>query len=199
MSTTVAWHQLHEPSDIADAVIGLILDKGQTRYDESVTQVEHALQCGAHALSAGADDAVVLAAFLHDIGHLLLDEHDEKGNFLDTDLRHENVGSRFLANWFDDAVTGPIELHVPAKRYLCGTDPDYAARLSASSIRSLEVQGGAMTDVEIAGFERRPHHEAAVAVRRWDDDAKVEGVACPNIEDFRYRMIHYLERSGGAR
>lgn len=199
MSDTVIWHHLTKPNEIADAVIGLILDKGQTRYDESVTQVEHALQCGAHAHAAGAEDAVVLAAFLHDIGHLLLDEHDENRDFLDADLHHENVGARFLATWFDEAVTVPVELHVPAKRYLCAIEPEYAAGLSAASVRSLAVQGGPMTDTEVAAFERRPHHEAAVAIRRWDDDAKVAGAPVPDIDAFRNRMIHELERSAGTR
>ncbi|MEO0494629.1 MAG: phosphonate degradation HD-domain oxygenase [Actinomycetota bacterium] len=199
MSRTVVWHHLRAPAEIADAVIALILDKGQSRYDESVTQIEHALQCGAHAMAAGAADTVVVAAFLHDIGHLLLDEHDENGDFLDADLHHENVAARFLATWFGEAVTVPIELHVPAKRYLCAIEPDYAAGLSAASVRSLRVQGGAMTPTEIAAFERRPHHEVAIAIRRWDDDAKVAGAPVPDIEDFRRRIIHELARSGDAR
>ena len=198
MSESTAWRHLDTPDEIADAVIGLIADKGQTRYDESVTQIEHALQCGGHAIEGGADNAVVLAAFLHDIGHLLLDEHDKNGNFLDNDLHHEHVGARFLANWFDDAVTVPIALHVPAKRYLCGTEPAYAARLSTSSVRSLEVQGGAMSPDEIADFEGTDHHRAAVAIRRWDDDAKVAGAPTIDIEHFRYRMVHYLKHSGDA-
>jgi len=198
MSESTVWRHLRTPDEIADAVIGLIVDKGQTRYDESVTQVEHALQCGGHAIEADADDAVVLAAFLHDIGHLLLDEHDENGDFLDTDLHHENVGARFLSNWFDRDVTVPIELHVAAKRYLCGTEPAYADRLSMSSVRSLEVQGGAMGPDENAAFEGRNHHRAAVAVRRWDDAAKVAGAKTPDMQDIRKRVVGYLKRSADA-
>ena len=198
MNDTTVWRQLESPAEIADAVIGLITDRGQTRYDESVTQLEHAVQCGGHALDAGAADAVVLASFLHDIGHLLLNEHDENGDFLDTDLHHENVGARFLANWFGDDVTAPIELHVSAKRYLCATEPAYAARLSAASVRSLNVQGGPMPADEVAAFEARAHHRAAVDVRRWDDDAKVEGAAAPDVATFRDLMVRYLEAGPGT-
>ncbi|MEM9042837.1 MAG: HD domain-containing protein [Actinomycetota bacterium] len=198
MTDTIVWRHLDEPTEIADAVIGLIRDRGQSRYDEAVTQLEHAVQCGGHALDAGADDAVVLASFLHDIGHLLLNEHDENGDFLDTDLHHENVGARFLANWFGADVTVPIELHVPAKRYLCATESAYAARLSAASVRSLEVQGGPMPPAEVADFEARDHHRAAVDVRRWDDDAKVEGAAAPDLAVFRQLMVHYLEEAAGT-
>lgn len=194
MSDTIVWRDLDDPTEIADAVIGLIETRGQTRYDESVTQLDHALQCGGHAIDAGAPEATVLAAFLHDIGHLLLNEHDANDDFLGTDLHHENVGARFLRNWFADDVTVPIELHVPAKRYLCAVEPAYAGRLSAASVRSLAVQGGAMTADEVATFESRAHHAAAVAVRRWDDDAKVVDAPAPSIETFHALMVHSLER-----
>jgi phosphonate degradation associated HDIG domain protein len=199
MSDTTTWRHLDRPADIAEAIIGFVSDRGQSRYDESVTQLEHATQCGGHAIAAGADESVVLAAFLHDIGHLLLNEHDANGDFLDTDRHHENVGARFLANWFGSDITSPIELHVPAKRYLCATDRAYIERLSASSVRSLAVQGGPMTEAEIADFESRPHHEAAVAVRRWDDDAKVDGAPAPAVDTFRDLMVTYLERESEAR
>jgi predicted HD phosphohydrolase len=69
------------------------------------------------------------------IGHLLVGEHDDQDDFLDRDLHHEDVGARFLSNWFSPAVTEPIRLHVTAKRYLCAIDPEYHDGLSDASVR----------------------------------------------------------------
>ncbi len=144
----------------------------RTRYSESVTQTEHALQCAALASSAGADDALVAAALLHDIGHLLTVADAGAGHRPDHDRRHEAAGALHLARWFPDAVTRPVALHVAAKRYLCAVDAGYAAGLSPASAHSLALQGGPMTAAQCAAFAADPAAEAAVALRRWDDRAK---------------------------
>mgnify|MGYP001797128233 CR=1 FL=1 len=132
----------------------------------------------------GATTPTIVAAFLHDIGHLLLGEDDGERDFLADDLHHEDVGARFLANWFGPEVTEPIRHHVPAKRYLCAVEPEYHATLSAASTRSLEVQGGPMSDDEVAEFETQPGWAEAVELRRWDDDAKVSGAGTPSLGTF---------------
>ncbi len=189
------WRLLRTPEEVSAAILDLVERKGASRYDEVVTQREHALQCGAHAMAAGASNATITAAFLHDIGHLLLDEHDERGNFLDQDLRHENVGARFLANWFGEDVLAPVRLHVPAKRFLCATDDSYATGLSAASVRSLEVQGGPMSHDEVAAFSELPGHAEAVDLRIWDDLAKTPGAPTPSLEMFGQIMIEVLAES----
>lgn len=195
MTTTAAELQDLRPN-ARDALCNRLFDflqtAGRSRYDESVTQLEHGLQCAHLAETAQYGPTAQIAALLHDIGHLLLDEHDGHGDFLDTDLRHEIVGARLLTRWFGPTIGEPVALHVPAKRYLVATEPDYAATLSEASIRSLRVQGGPMTPAEIAAFQRRPHHQLAVQLRRWDDHGKVAGAHTPPLEHWRPAILSLL-------
>ena len=143
---------------------------------EPVPIGEHMLQAGALAEAAGAEGALVAAALLHDIGHLLGENEDED--------RHGQAGANWLSRWFGDAVTEPVRLHVPAKRYLCAIDAGYFGLLSAESVRTLSLQGGLMTTAEVAAFEALPFSRDAVAVRRWDDQAKDTVVTPPRFAHF---------------
>lgn len=175
--------------EFCDRLFAYLDTAGQTMYDETVTQLEHGLQCAYLAEQAGYSATMQVAALLHDIGHLFLDEHDSKDDFLDSDLRHEIVGARFLTRWFGPEVSGVVALHVPAKRYLVATDEAYRSRLSEASIRSLEVQGGAMTPDEVTRFEELPHSRQAVQLRRWDDLGKVRGAPTPDLEHWRGAVV----------
>lgn len=168
---------------IEDLLAPLRGPDAEAHYAEAVSQREHALQCAALAAADGASDAVIAAALLHDIGHLLGAEAGE-GEAPRVDHRHEDIGARHLRQWFGPSVTAPVALHVDAKRYLCATEDGYHAALSSASVRSLELQGGPMSPAEVVAFEQRPHWQAAVAVRRWDDLAKVPGAATPSLDDF---------------
>jgi gamma-butyrobetaine dioxygenase len=141
---------------------------------EQVTIGTHMLQAGALAEAADAEAALVAAALLHDIGHLRQE----------TDARHGEAGARWLSQWFGEAVTEPVRLHVAAKRYLCTVEPGYFGLLSAESVRTLSRQGGPMTAAEAAAFEVLPHAGDAVAVRRWDDKAKDPAVTPPGFAHF---------------
>jgi phosphonate degradation associated HDIG domain protein len=145
-------------------------------YDEAVTELDHALQTAALARAEGAADHLVAAALLHDVGHLVSDDNVTLDDALVEDFHHERVGARHLARWFGPEITTPVALHVAAKRYLCTVEVGYLDALSPSSVRSLGLQGGPMSAAEVAAFERRSHHGAAVQVRRWDDRAKVAGL-----------------------
>jgi gamma-butyrobetaine dioxygenase len=147
---------------------------GQAYLGEPVTIGVHMRQAGALAEAAGAGPPLVAAALLHDIGHLRQE----------TDTRHGEAGARWLSQWFGEAVTEPVRLHVPAKRYLCATEPGYFGLLSAESVRTLSRQGGPMTAEEAAAFEALPHAADAVAVRRWDDEAKDPAVTPPEFAHF---------------
>ncbi|HMG39872.1 MAG TPA: hypothetical protein VK611_01025 [Acidimicrobiales bacterium] len=160
-----------------DEVLSLYHRWGGERYDEAVAQLDHALQTAASAVSAGAAHAVVAAALLHDVGHLL----ELRG---DAASPHEEVGPAFLSALFPEAVTAPIGLHVAAKRYLCAVEPSYAAGLSAGSVRSLRRQGGPMSGDEVTAFEAVAGWRDAVALRRWDDAGKVDGAAVPGLSDY---------------
>ena len=153
---------------------------------EAVPIGEHMLQAGALAEAAGAESPLVAAALLHDIGHLLGEDEDED--------RHGEAGADWLSQWFGAAVTEPVRLHVPAKRYLCAADAEYFGLLSAESVRTLSLQGGPMTAAEVAAFEALPFSRDAAAVRRWDDRAKDTAVAPPRFAHFA-PLLEALVRS----
>ena len=159
-----------------EAIGELFAGPGANTYlGEPVTIGTHMLQAGALAEAAGAGDALVAAALLHDIGHLLGEAEED---------RHGETGARWLSQWFGPEVTEPVRLHVPAKRYLCGADAGYFGLLSAESVRTLALQGGAMTAAEVTAFEALPFSRDAVAVRRWDDEAKDPAVTAPSFAHF---------------
>jgi len=87
-----------------------------------------------------------------------------------------------------------VRLHVAAKRYLCASEPGYYGRLSAESVRTLAVQGGPMTVDQVAAFEALPFARDAVAVRRWDDEAKDPAVTPPEFSHFE-ALLKALARS----
>ncbi|MFP3561207.1 phosphohydrolase, partial [Paraburkholderia sp. SIMBA_049] len=87
------------------------------------------LQSGLLAEEAGADDALVAAAFLHDLGHLLT-RQGETASARGIDDLHQYYALPFLRPLFNDAVLEPIRLHVDAKRCLCRTDAGYFESLS---------------------------------------------------------------------
>jgi phosphonate degradation associated HDIG domain protein len=150
---------------------------------ETITQRAHALQSAMLAEADGAPPALVAAALLHDVGHLLAAaKHPDMGQQHD-DL-HEKVGAGWLKRRFVDAVAEPVRLHVDAKRYLCQAEPAYAAILSPASVRSLELQGGTFSAAEAAAYRAQPHAGEAIHVRRWDDLAKVPGAATRAIADY---------------
>ncbi len=164
-------------------------------YDEAITELEHALQCAALARRDGADDATVAAALLHDVGHLLIGDLFPIDAPLPRDFRHEEVGARYLSRWFGPQVTEPVALHVAAKRWLVAAEPAYAAGLSPSSVRSLAVQGGPMSDEERAAFEALPGFAAAVAIRRYDDTGKDPTVTVAPFSAY-HDMLRNLARTG---
>ena len=168
-----------------DALFNYMEAQGQSFYDEVVTQLEHALQCAALAQQNDAGPTLITSALLHDLGHFILDEHNADKAFLATDLNHEEIGAQYMEPFFPDAVTTPIRLHVPAKRYLCTTDASYHDGLSEASKRSLKVQGGVMSNEEREAFEQIPHFRDALTLRRWDDLAKVKGLETAALETYR--------------
>lgn len=166
-------HREDQATSVAE-VFDLFDDVASQRYDEEVTQLEHALQVAALARAEAAPGSLVVAGLLHDVGHLLeLRDGGVPTGDVDEDLGHEARGARWLAALFPPSVTGPIALHVAAKRYRCAVDPAYAASLSSGSTVSLARQGGPMAAEERARFEANPAHVTAVRLRAWDDAGKV--------------------------
>jgi predicted HD phosphohydrolase len=168
------------PARDLDEVLALYERWGTEHYDEALSQLDHAVQVAAWAVHEGDDEDAVAAGLLHDVGHLLVMEARATGApVTDEDMRHEALGARYLAGIYPAAVTGPIALHVQAKRYRCAVDPSEVERLSPGSRLSLRLQGGPMSPEEVARFEAMPAHAAAVALRRRDDAGKVVGAPTP--------------------
>ena len=181
-----------------DTIVAFLADiferRGAEEYlGEPVTIAEHMLQ-GAHAAEQnGEDEAIIVAALLHDIGHFT----SEFGTFSmeDTeDRHHEDAGAEILERFFPKAVTDCVRYHVEAKRYLCAKNPDYHGRLSAASVHSLSLQGGPMSTDEVEAFETNPNLEAIVKVRYLDDGSKVEGLATPSFAHFAPMVQRVVDR-----
>jgi phosphonate degradation associated HDIG domain protein len=169
----------------ADETISLFSRHGSSLYfGEPVTVAEHGLQAAHFARSAGASDALVLAALLHDIGHVIDPAPDDIADW-EADAHHEISGSRYLSLYFGPDVYEPVRLHVPAKRYLCATDSDYLRTLSAASVQSFGLQGGPMSGPEIDRFEAEPYHRDAILLRRCDDQGKVPNLRTAGFADYR--------------
>jgi phosphonate degradation associated HDIG domain protein len=165
--------------------IALLFDRhGDTQYSgEPVTQTEHALQTAWFAEQAGADDELITAALLHDLGHLLHD-HGETPTERGIDDLHQYSALPFLRGVFPDRVLDAIKWHVDAKRYLCATRPAYYGALSADSKRSLVLQGGVFSPAEADAFIARANAKEAVQLRLWDDAAKVDGMHTPHLSHY---------------
>lgn len=166
-----------------DDVLATYREHGHRQYGEDVTELQHALQCATFAREAGEPPVIVAAALLHDYGHLchrLGEDIAEQG----VDARHEHIGFHRLLGLFADEIVAAGRLHVAAKRYLCWKEPEYLAGLSDASLRSLQLQGGPMKGGEAEAFEREPHFELAVRVRRYDDMGKVPDMGTPDLESF---------------
>lgn len=175
------------PQDILATIQDMLERRADGAYGlHDVTQRQHALQAAWLAERDGHPDALVAAALLHDVGHLVHDLGEnpaEEG----VDDRHEELGHAWLARHFGPEVTEPVRLHVAAKRYLCATEADYFAKLSPDSVLSLSLQGGPMSSAEVSAFEALPHHAQAVQLRRYDEEAKIKDLATPPVAHF---MVH---------
>jgi phosphonate degradation associated HDIG domain protein len=165
-------------------ITNLFAQSGNDAYfGEPVTQIEHALQCAQLAEQAGADSDTVKAALLHDIGHLLPVESAE--GYMDGygTIDHERLGADYLRQLgYSEKVAQLIENHVNAKRYLVFKNPKYFARLSEASLKTLEFQGGPMSDDEAAAFEANPYFKGILQLRSWDEQAKIPGLPTPGID-----------------
>ncbi len=178
--------------DFVDQLFAWFDEHGRTHFEENVTQLDHALQSANLAVAEGASDAQVVAALLHDVGHLILGEDNDADDFLEYDAMHELAGSGWLKQYFGEEVADPVRLHVAAKRWLYTRDHRYRDQLSDASRRSLEVQGGRMEAAVADAFELEPYSREAVALRIWDDKAKVDDLEVPPLSTYRQRVINCM-------
>ncbi|HET6254143.1 MAG TPA: HD domain-containing protein [Puia sp.] len=191
--------------EITDEIMSLYEEHGGAEYaGEKVSQLEHMAQAAQLAEAQGYDEEVVLAAFLHDIGHI--SEAAKGGESVSASreemdgygiMDHEELGAEFLrGKGFSKKVTRLVESHVEAKRYLTYKDPSYYSNLSDASKRTLEYQGGPMTEEEAAAFEQYPLFDLIIRMRNWDEQAKIEHHPLPDLQHYRDMMLHHLQTAG---
>lgn len=174
-------------------IFDLLDEYGQEEYGEAVTQLQHASQAAALAEAAGHGEEVMLAAFLHDIGHMAGREMTEErmGEF--GVQSHDRLGGTFLRKMgFSEKVAFLVEGHVAAKRYLTFADPEYYEKLSEASKQTLVYQGGKMNPEEAATFRQHPWFDLCLEMRNWDDEAKLAGVPVPDLQPFREMAYRHL-------
>ncbi len=179
-------------------IAALLRTEGAHDYlGEPVSQAVHMLQAAALAESAGAAPALVAAALLHDVGHFTgaVSGHELMQG---RDNQHAEAGADWLAQWFGPEVTGPVRLHVAAKRYLAAVEPGYLGGLSPASRYTLRVQGGPMGAAEMAAFEAHPQAHEALRLRRWDDAAKDPAVSPPAFGYYQPLLRRLLRPGPGA-
>jgi len=167
------------PETISKRLVQLFALNGQETYGEDITQTEHAVQCAELALRANESNALITAALLHDVGHLLAATDIAFGNY-----KHDALGADYLTDYFPPEVTEPIRLHAQAKRYLCSVEKDYLSSLSAASLDSLQHQGGLMNPQEQQQFLSEPFAGDAIKLRRWDDEGKVQELSERAVSDY---------------
>ncbi|OHV32665.1 HD domain-containing protein [Pseudofrankia saprophytica] len=187
------------PAEALAAVHALFDAASSSEYlGEAVSVAGHSLRTAACAVAAGAAPALVAAALLHDVGHML-DRDSAAALARGDDIRHEITGAAWLSRWFGPEVTEPVRLHVDAKRYLCVVDPGYYDILSPISRRTLAMQGGPFEGDELTAFRAGPYAEDAAAVRRWDDAGKDPSVVIPPLSAYDDLLAGLIRDGGGIR
>jgi 2-amino-1-hydroxyethylphosphonate dioxygenase (glycine-forming) len=174
---------------VVEEIMGLLAGPGSTLYyGEGVTQLAHALQCAKCAAAVTDDEEVILAALLHDIGHICDPTAEQMAAEIGI-VDHEGIGARFLLErGFSPKVADLVRAHVAAKRYLVATNATYAAQLSPASTATLKHQGGPMSSAEVIAFEKD--------MRSWDEMGKEPGLATPPLATYRAMMLRHVTNTG---
>jgi [1-hydroxy-2-(trimethylamino)ethyl]phosphonate dioxygenase len=181
-----------EEQNIIDELSAIYDGRAHGQYGLTrVNQRTHAVQSGYHARAQGLPPSQIVAALLHDIGHMIHDLGDHPAAS-GVDDYHETLGAAWLAERFGPAVSEPIRLHVAAKRFLCTVEVDYRSRLSGDSIESLALQGGDMSAEELAAFEAETFQREAVTLRRIDELAKDPHGPMPAFSEFHQDILKTL-------
>ncbi len=181
---------------VVEEVLTLLRASGGDQYfGEAVSKLQHAEQCAWHARQAGADEELVLAALLHDIGHLFDVEGTERDERVGV-VNHDEMGEQWLlARGFSERLARLVGGHVDAKRYLTATNASYMERLSAASVETLKLQGGPMSATDAAVYATEPCLKDMLRLRTWDEMAKDPGWTGPGLESYREMLLRHLARA----
>ena len=187
-----------DPETVVEKLLELYRQAGNQEYHgEKVSQLEHALQTAQQAVDADSSDEEIIAALLHDIGHIWPDE-DSVVTGVGV-VEHDRIGSEVLRGLgFSEGVAQIVAGHVAAKRYLVANDEEYASKLSDVSAESLRLQGGPMSPEESASFSQAPWSAGKIKVRVWDDQAKTPGTPVSPLETYRDLLLNHLRKQQGV-
>lgn len=182
---------------VIEEVFGLYEKFGSADYiGEPVSQLEHMSQSAALAMKEGYDDEVVLAAFFHDIGHICVLSGTQESMDGFGVKSHEKIGADFLrARGFSETIATLVENHVQAKRYLTYRYPAYYNSLSEASKATLRFQGGVMSAAEADNFQKHPHFEVSILLRKWDELAKEQGKPVIDLTILKAKARRVLSRN----
>jgi putative nucleotidyltransferase with HDIG domain len=175
----------------------MICNSGKADYiGENVTQLEHMCQAAEYAEEQGNDDEVILGALFHDIGHFCAEydsEHDMDGL---GHIAHDKVGADYLRDrGFSEKIARLVESHVEAKRYLCAAKAGYHAKLSEASAKTLEFQGGPMSEEEVSRFEADPYFKEIIKVRAGMNWLRLRTSHCQTLSATKRKPRHTYNRT----
>ncbi|MGH7304439.1 MAG: HD domain-containing protein [Candidatus Rokuibacteriota bacterium] len=185
---------------MADRLLAALASSGARRYGgERVSELEHALQCAELARAGSADEELQLACLLHDVGRYAIDQSLvadtlEAARVGPTGRGHHELGADLLAPWVSERVAWCVRMHADAKRYLCAIEPPYLDRLSPGSRHTLRLQGGVMSPQDAGRFAEHRWAGDAVALRRWDDEAKVVDKPTRSLRDWAPLILRRVGR-----
>ncbi|RFS19602.1 HDIG domain-containing protein [Chitinophaga silvatica] len=165
---------------------------GQAEYGEQVTMLMHMMQAAVIAEQTGFEDEMIVAAFLHDIGHFFeeAEQMDQYGT-----RAHDDLGSTYLIRCgFPERLAKLVGSHVAAKRYLTWFDSAYYETLSEASKQTLIYQGGPMSEEEATAFKQDPLFHQYIQIRIWDDMGKDANIPVDptDVSRMRERTLKYL-------
>lgn len=175
--------------EIINYIEQLFIQNGNEAYfGEEINQFEHAAQCYLLAEKTGSSNAIQIAAFLHDIGHMIAEDQEGFGR-----IDHDLIGANWLAkSGFEPLIVATVRHHVNAKRYLCFKNHLYFSKLSEASVYTLSKQGGVMTHEEASAFEKELFFNEIIQLRHWDEQAKEIGLELPTLKFFLNKIETYL-------
>ncbi|KAJ2810851.1 hypothetical protein GGI24_006936 [Coemansia furcata] len=196
------------PEQRVITVFQLLQNTDKNSKDEKVTQLCHALQTAQLAKNDGADEETILAALLHDIGHLCLSKeqssatcgknwetfHKTKDTMEFSDIDQDRVGAEYLRKLgFPKKTCDLIESHLTGKRYRLAIDPSYLSRLSSDSKQSLKLHGGPLSPTEIREFEKNPLFKERMNIMKWDEAARIPGIKFSPLDSYREMAARNLK------
>lgn len=182
---------------IITKIISLYEKNGASNYiGENLSQTEHMIQSAMLAEDAKESPQVIIAAFLHDIGHLI----ELQNNSVQMELlgvqNHEEIGREYLLKMgISKKIANLVGNHVKSKRYLTQTDPSYFSTLSEASKKTFIFQGGAMNETEMKEFELDELFAESIRLRKYDDQAKIPDLKIKSLDYYAKMMMNHLDLS----